>query len=206
MNRFENWFCGTYFWRRISERRLLPRLLAEWDLGDHVLEVGAGPGGGTEFLRKRTAQLTCLESDPLFVNVLRERYAKSNVKVVQGDAAAMPFGPEMFTGVIATFVLHHLQSAEAQDAALREIWRVLRPGGIFLALEVPDGRLMRLVHRKDTYVPVQPRALPERLTRAGFVRVVVDLSKAVYQFGAVREAEKEDSLAATRAEPAPAVP
>lgn len=97
--------------------------------------------------------------------------------------------------------LHHLRSTRHQDAALAEIGRVLRPGGVFLALEISESRLMRLAHRKDTYVPLNPAALPARLTRAGFSRIVVDLSRAFYQLRAVRGTEagvvRVDASAAT---------
>ena len=186
MNHLENWVCGSWMWRRASERYLLPGLLMGWELGDHVLELGAGLGAGTEFLRRRTSRLTSLEPDGEFVRKLVARFANTNVTTVRGDAASLPFPAETFSAAIATLVLHHLPSTSRQDAALAEVGRVLRPGGIFLALEVSDGRMMRLVHGKDTYVPLNPGALPARLTMAGFSRIVVDLSRTFYQLHAVR--------------------
>ena len=47
MNKFENWFCGSCIWRFVTERKLLPWILSGYALGDHVLEVGAGPGATT---------------------------------------------------------------------------------------------------------------------------------------------------------------
>jgi hypothetical protein len=44
MNRFENWFCASTLWRNITKRQVLPWLLAGSDLGDHILEIGAGSG------------------------------------------------------------------------------------------------------------------------------------------------------------------
>ena len=46
MNRLENWFCASTIWRFFTERKLLPWIVSGYRLGDHVLEVGAGPGPG----------------------------------------------------------------------------------------------------------------------------------------------------------------
>jgi len=50
MNRLENWFCASPFWRRITREKLLPWTLEGINLGDRVLEIGAGEhfveGGG----------------------------------------------------------------------------------------------------------------------------------------------------------------
>jgi len=43
------------------------------DLGANVLEVGPGPGLATDILRRRFANLTCIEIDPLLAGSLSER-------------------------------------------------------------------------------------------------------------------------------------
>src|SRR5512137_234823 len=63
MNRLENWFCASTLWRYVTKRQLLPWILAGTDLGDHLLEIGAGPGAATEELRCRVARVTSLEYD-----------------------------------------------------------------------------------------------------------------------------------------------
>src|SRR5712675_2064388 len=42
LNALENWYCSTSFWRWMTRERLLPWLLGGADVGDHVLEIGAG--------------------------------------------------------------------------------------------------------------------------------------------------------------------
>lgn len=188
MNRLENWFCSSWIWRRATAKYLLPRLLRNCELGDQVLELGAGPGAGTEFLRHRARHVISLEYDAAFVRKLQAEFSGTNVKIVQGDAAALPFPSGTFSAVVSTFVLHHLPSTTQQDAAIGEIARVLVPCGVFLALEIPDSRLMRLSHFRDTYVPVSPERLAERLRLAGFSDVAVDVSRAFYRVRAVRGA------------------
>lgn len=128
MNRLENWFCGSWLWRWATAKYVLPSLLRDGELGDHVLELGAGLGAGTEFLQRHTQRLTSLEYDAAFVRKLRTRFAEAKVSVVQGDAAALPFAADTFSAAVATLVLHHLPSEDQQNRALAEVRRVLRPG------------------------------------------------------------------------------
>ena len=140
MNSFENWFCASGLWRYVTRRKWLPWALEGTDLGDHVLEVGAGPGAATAELARRVRKVTSLEYRHEFCVTLRSKVASANV--VQGDASALPFEARTFSGAIAVLVLHHLRSREAQDRALAEIYRVLEPGGVFVALEIQDAFLL----------------------------------------------------------------
>src|SRR5262252_6804848 len=136
MNKLENWFCGSSLWRLVTERKLLPWILSGYQLGDHVLEVGAGLGATTDELLRRSGRVTSLEYNPAFVSKLAQRHCNSNVTVVQGDAASLPFPDNHFSSVIAVLVLHHLQSQQQQNKAFQEFHRVLRPGGMFFAFEI----------------------------------------------------------------------
>jgi ubiquinone/menaquinone biosynthesis C-methylase UbiE len=171
VNRFENWFCASSFWRSMTRKHLLPWMLCGAELGEHVLEIGAGPGAATEELRKRAARVTSLEYSHAFAAGIARRNLGVNGAVLQGDASALPFAQETFSAAIAILVLHHLKSREAQERAFAEIFRVLRPGGVFLAVEIQDGWLNRIAHIRSTFVPVAPATLPERLSAAGFSSV-----------------------------------
>ncbi len=189
MNRFENWFCGSLLWRRATERKILPWMISGYKLGDSVLELGAGPGATTEELRRRAARVTSLEYDRSFAARLGARFAHSNVGVLQGDAASLPFSDGAFSSVIAVLVLHHLKSQEQQEKAFAEIHRVLRPGGAFLAMEIGDGWLQRVGHIKSTFVPLAPATAFARLTSLGFSKIVVDMKSSAFRICALRARE-----------------
>ncbi len=186
MNRFETWFCGSPFWRYVTKRQLLPWILQSCELGEHVLELGAGLGAATEELRLRAARVTSLEYDHTSAAKLGARMAGTSVTVIQGDAAALPYTDRTFSSAIAILMLHHLRSNELQDRAFAEIFRVLRPGGVFLAFEIQDSWLHRVAHIKSTFVPLAPGSAPARLTAAGFAKVTVDLRRGALRIRSLR--------------------
>src|SRR6267142_2676647 len=112
MNWFETRFCGSSFWRYVTRRQLLPWLVSGSELGEHVLELGAGPGAATEELRLQAVRVTSLECDHGFAARLGARVSGTNASVIQGDAATLPFHDNTFSSAIAILMLHHLRSNE----------------------------------------------------------------------------------------------
>lgn len=184
MNALENWFCSTGFWQRITRDHLLPWVVAGNSLGDHVLELGAGPGAGTEALQRLAPRVTSLEWSHAFATRVA---AKNRNAVVQGDAASLPFAERSFSSAIAILMLHHLRTRAAQENAFREAFRVLRPGGSFLAFEIEDNLLHRVIHIGSVFVPIDRADIADRLSAAGFSRVTLDSRVGGFRFCATRE-------------------
>lgn len=174
MNAYENWVCGSALWRYVTRRQLLPWLLHGVKLGDSVLELGAGRGAATLELAKVAPRVTSLEYDHKSLAVLATRTSNSNTRAIQGDASSLPFANESFSSAIAILMLHHLKSPELQDRAFAEIFRVLRPGGVFLAFDIPDGWFHRVGHIRSTFVPLDPTTVRKRLSAAGFSQVAIN--------------------------------
>jgi ubiquinone/menaquinone biosynthesis C-methylase UbiE len=157
------------------------------DLGEHVLELGAGPGAATEELSRLAGRVTSLEYDHKFAAKLGARVnSKASVTVIQGDAATLPFADGAFSSAIAILMLHHLRSNELQDRTFAEISRVLRAGGVFLAFEIQDSWFNRIGHFRSTFVPVAPASVVARLTAAGFSRAAMDLRSGRFRIRALR--------------------
>ena len=155
-------------------------------MGDHLLEIGAGPGAATAELRRRVPRVTSLEYDHAFAARLAQKIGKG-AGVVQGDAAALPFPDRTFSSAVGILMLHHLRSSALQDRTFAEVHRVLQPGGRFFAFEVPDGWFNRVIHTNSTFVPVRPAALAARLTTAGFAGVTLDQRPGGFRFCASRK-------------------
>jgi len=188
MNALENWFCASGFWRYVTRRQLLPWVLQGADLGEHVLELGAGPGAATLELARVAPRVTCLEYDHKAVVTLGSRTRDSNARVVQGDAASLPFADKSFSSAIAILMFHHLKSSELQDRAFGEIFRVLRSGGILLVFEIPDGWFHRVEHFKSTFVPLNPGSIAARLSAAGLAQAKVQIRSGGFRIQALRPA------------------
>jgi ubiquinone/menaquinone biosynthesis C-methylase UbiE len=107
---------------------------------------------------------------------------------LQGDVSALPFPEKTFSSAIAVLVLHHLRSAELQERAFAEVFRVLRPGGVFLAVDIPDGWLNRAMHVGSTFVQVAPAAEPKRLASVGFPEVDIVYRSGAFRLKALRPA------------------
>jgi len=186
MNALEHWFCSSSFWRKMTRDQVLPWALGNADLGDHLLEIGAGGGAATPELRKRASRITSLEYDRAFATKLAQTKGIAG-HVVQGDASALPFANETFASAIAILVLHHLRSRDMQDRAFAEIHRVLRPGGHFFAIDIQDSWLHRAVHISSTFVPVQPATVKAQLATTGFANVSLDFRSGAFRFSASRK-------------------
>jgi ubiquinone/menaquinone biosynthesis C-methylase UbiE len=189
MNAYETWFCGSWVWQWVTRRQLLPWILQGSELGDHVLELGAGPGAATQEIASRAARVTSLEYDHTFAAKLGARVSGSNAAVIQADAAELPFADATFSSAVAILMLHHLRSPELQNRALAEVARVLRPGGVFLAFEIPDSWLHRLGHIRSTFVPVAPASVFARSMAAGFYKVTVDFRGGGFRIRTLRPRE-----------------
>ncbi len=168
-------------------------MLQSVELGDHALELGAGPGAATEVLSRKAARVTSLEYDREFTAKLGEKVRGTNADALQGDAAMLPFPDQTFSSAISILMLHHMKAPDQQDKAFAEIFRVLRPGGVFLAFEIADGWFNRVIHTKSTFVPVAPAAAFARLKAAGFSRVSVDFRRGGFRIRALRAGITSDS-------------
>lgn len=181
--------CSSGWWQRTVERELLPWGLAGVDLGDDVLEIGPGFGATTRVLARRPGSLTVLELSESYCRRLRRKLA-DDVEIVQADATAMPFADARFSGVVCFTMLHHVPSPELQDRLLTEVARVLRAGGVFAGTDsLGTGRAFKLLHLRDTLVPVAPDGLPARLEGAGFSEPRIDAGRRSFRFRASRRAD-----------------
>ena len=166
--------CGSDEWRELVRTVMLPWALGSADLGDDVLEVGPGYGATTDVLSERAARLTAVEIDEELAGMLAERFATNpSVTVVRGDATALEFPDGRFSGAASFTMLHHVPSTELQDRLFSEVGRVLRPGGVLAAGDSLANPDIEALHEGDTYNPVDPLSLPDRLGSAGFTGIEV---------------------------------
>jgi ubiquinone/menaquinone biosynthesis C-methylase UbiE len=59
----------------------------------------------------------------------RVEHVSDRVEIKEGDARNLPFADATFDAVVSNFVVHELRSPEERQTMMREIARVLKPGG-----------------------------------------------------------------------------
>lgn len=151
-------YCGSEEWRQLIREVILPWALGEIDLGDDVLEVGPGYGATTDVLSESPGRLTSVEIDDELAAMLTARFADvPTVEIVRGDATALSYDDDRFTGAACFTMLHHVPTAELQDRLFAEVARVLRPGAALVASDSLGSDELAVAHEGDTYNPGRPR-------------------------------------------------
>ena len=113
-----------------------------------TLEVGAGTGLNTDLYPDSVTELVLTEPDRFMASKLRAKHPSA--EVIEAPAEALPFEDDSFDTVTLTLVLCTVPDPAS---SLREISRVLRPGGRFLFLEhvrAEDPKLARWQDRLHT--------------------------------------------------------
>lgn len=182
MNLFHRIACRSGLWKRVLEQKIFPWVFADVHFGEHLVEIGPGPGLTTDLLRQHVQQLTAVELDHVLASRLKRRLAGTNVTVVEHDATIMPFPDASFDGAVCLTMLHHVPSRQLQDRLLAEVARILRPGAVFAGCDSISSASFRLMHLFDTCVPVDPLTFPERLASAGFDHTRVEANQRAFRF------------------------
>jgi SAM-dependent methyltransferase len=160
-----------------------------------LLDVGCGPGSITLDLASRVGSAHGIDTKREAIAAAEEAASTtgtSNVSFSPGDAYHLPFEEEYFDVVYAHQVLQHLDDPVA---ALLEMRRVLRPGGLLAVRDADYGTMVHTPHEPrldrwlEIYITVarhsggEPNAgrhLPAWVSAAGFVDLTVTTSTWTY--------------------------
>lgn len=133
LNRMISFFHDQYWRRKAVEQ-------ADFPPQAKLLDVCCGTGRLTQELLRHCSADGCVTGLDFSANMLREAEANlryhprfSQVSWVHGNVLHLPFGDASFDGVSIAFGLY---SVAGTEQALREMLRVLRPGGKLLLLEL----------------------------------------------------------------------
>lgn len=149
------------FSRLIGARDLHWQLVAQAGLepGATVLEVGSGTADALLLAARAVPGITAIGLDPdedaLAIARRKATRAGLDVRLDRGYADRLPYPDGSIDRVLSSFMLHHLPADEKQGA-LREVRRVLAPGGRLHVLDFdPDpaaaGPLRRLLGRTHAH-------------------------------------------------------
>jgi SAM-dependent methyltransferase len=151
----------------MSRRAALARLRQSGFPEDGVLlEIGCSSGFLMSQLREAYPRATLIGVDVVSGPLVRLAKTIPNAAFVRMNMAQCIFSDELFDGIVALNVLEHIADDER---AVRHIYRVLKPGGVFV-VEVPQGPGLfdgydRALRHFRRYSPASLRKL---LSKAGF--------------------------------------
>ncbi len=163
----------------IGQRRAVLDFL-ELQPGDHVLDIGSGPG----LLLQEMAEIVGLRGRICGLDVSEDMVEMARqqcldfpqVYVNEGGAEKLPYPDASFDAVVMTQVLEYVADPMA---TLREIYRVLKPGGRVVILDTDWGsviwntedrdRMARVLRAWDEHLedPWLPQSLIPKLRQAG---------------------------------------
>lgn len=169
-----------------------------------VVELGFGSGLNVPFYPSAVTRVSAVEPADVGWRMAKKRVEKSQVPIERGglDGQSLPFEDKSFDSALCTWTLCTIPDPEA---ALRELRRVLKPGGTLHFIEhglAPDEKVRRWQHRLENFnkrmlggchLTRQPTQL---LEQAGFR---VDSLEHYYRKGAPKFAGAEAAGVATSA-------
>jgi ubiquinone/menaquinone biosynthesis C-methylase UbiE len=121
-----------------------------------VLEIGGGTGANLPFYGDAVRTLTITEPEKPMARRLQQRIdgRASQTKFLRAPAEDLPFADGSFDTAVSTLVLC---TVDDQPRALRELRRVLRPGGKLLFMEHVRSDDPRLARWQDRMMPLNVR-------------------------------------------------
>jgi len=122
-----------------------------------VLDAGCGGGRNCEYLMKCGADVFGVDADPAQIDRVRKLASTAAPDLSTGNFVVsrlneLPHADAHFDAVICSAVLHFSRDASDFESGISEMWRVLKPGGVFFArLASTIGLEDRVTHLRDRW-------------------------------------------------------
>lgn len=165
----ESWETGPrkgaykYYSTVRNNRQEFVEWIRSYGRGKDILEYGCGDDGYAFQFIQDARTITGIDISPVAVAAATERAAQlgaSNMNFAAMDAEAMTFPDQRFDVVFGSGILHHLNI----DRGVKEISRVLRPGGVAIFTEPMGHNPLINLYRRLTPGQRSPDEHPLRIS------------------------------------------
>lgn len=161
-------YCPGRSWESIGHLalRLTPKI--------EIADLGAGEGLISQLMARRAAKVWCIDNSPRMIEVgseLAKKNGLANLSYKLGDIEAVPLPDKSVDLAILSQALHHAQHPQT---AINEAFRILRPGGQLLLLDLKAHTFEKARELyADVWMGFSENALHGFLRDAGFENVEV---------------------------------
>lgn len=161
-------YCPGRSWEAIGHLalRLTPAIT--------IADLGAGEGLVSQLLARRAKQVWCIDNSERMVEVgteLARKNGLANLAYKHGDIEAVPLPDRSVDLAILSQALHHAQHPQV---AVEEAYRILKPGGQVLILDLNEHTFEKARELyADVWLGFRESALHAFLKKAGFTKVEV---------------------------------
>ena len=186
---------GNHMWREMSSRQYFDEVARKWDkmremfFSETVREkaisvanvepsrlaadIGAGTGFITEGLLRKGLRVIAVDQSDAMMNEIRRKFqGGEEIDCRVGEAEQLPIEDGAVDYVFANMYLHHV---EAPSIAIREMARILKPGGILVVTDLDKHNFdfLRIEHH-DRWLGFKREDVNNWFIEAGFKNVVID--------------------------------
>ena len=141
-----------------------------------IADLGAGEGLISQLLARRAEQVICIDNSPKMVEFgseLAEKSGFANLSYKLGDIEEVPLESDSVDLALLSQALHHAQHPEA---AVREAYRILKPGGELIIIDLLEHHFEKARELyADVWLGFSENALYQQLKATGFRKIEVNV-------------------------------
>lgn len=141
--------------------------------GETAADIGAGSGFVSEALLREGLHVISVDQSEVMLDVMRRKFSTAgSIDYRAGEASSLPIADEVVDHTFANMYLHHVESP---TIAIKEMARILKPGGklIITDMDIHEYEFLTIEHH-DRWMGFEREDIQRWFGEAGLQNVTVD--------------------------------